>query len=136
MLTSSRNVTGIPDIQCERCTLQLITYMTDGMHGVAKGDMCVSPQASVEGTADSTLQDCGVIYHSCTCFFRTSMRAKEHACVIYHSCTYEYEYKFAYERASMLTTVTYNSDDGMHTHTHTHARARARTRAHAHTHTR
>lgn len=55
----------IPDVQCERCNLQLITYMTDGMHGLPKGDSCVSPQAKVEGKVESTLPDCKVIYHSC-----------------------------------------------------------------------
>ena len=40
----------IPDIQCDRCNLQLITYMTDSIHGVPEGSKCVSPQAKVEGT--------------------------------------------------------------------------------------
>jgi len=59
----------IPDIYCERCTLQLVTYMTDEAHGVNAGESCVSPGAKAAGTvaadADLLLPACGVVYHSC-----------------------------------------------------------------------
>jgi len=103
----------IPDIQCERCTLQLITYMTDGMHGVAKGDMCVSPQASVEGTADSTLQDCGVIYHSCApVSINGSTPRADHTCdLVEHNTQLGWPFM---EGKPPMSTYLYRGDPGLY----------------------
>ena len=55
----------LPDIKCERCNLQLITYMTDDIHSVPKGTKCVSPAALDAGTVSSSHPKCSVVYHSC-----------------------------------------------------------------------
>jgi len=55
----------IPDVYCERCFLQLITFMTDDIHGVPEGAYCAYPGAKAAGKVNASLQDCPVVYHSC-----------------------------------------------------------------------
>ena len=55
----------IPDVKCERCHLQLVSYMTDEYHGVPIGATCAHPAAKAAGMANASLQDCPVRYHSC-----------------------------------------------------------------------
>lgn len=55
----------IPDIYCERCHLQLITVMSDGIHGVPDDTYCVYKGAQEAGLADPNLPDCPAVYHSC-----------------------------------------------------------------------
>jgi hypothetical protein len=56
----------IPDVKCERCHLQLIAFMTDEYHGVGIGETCAHPAAKSAGTANASLPDCAMRYHSCT----------------------------------------------------------------------
>jgi len=55
----------IPDVKCERCHLQLISFMTDDGHGVPEGTKCAYEGAQIAGTADASLPKCEVVYHSC-----------------------------------------------------------------------
>jgi hypothetical protein len=55
----------IPDIYCDRCFLQLITFMTDDIHGVPDGQYCAYPSAKAADRANASLPDCPVVYHSC-----------------------------------------------------------------------
>ena len=50
----------IPDVLCERCTLQLVGIMSDATHGVPEGTSCAYPAAE-----NATVPKCGVVYHSC-----------------------------------------------------------------------
>jgi len=56
----------IPDVYCERCHLQFITVMSDELHQLPKGEECAYKGAQANGTADADLQDCKVVYHSCS----------------------------------------------------------------------
>ena len=72
----------IPDVKCERCNLQLITFMTDDFHGLPKpGDRCAYSGAQAAGQADASLPSCDVVYHSCApvSINGTTPRA-EHTC--------------------------------------------------------
>lgn len=58
----------IPDVYCERCSLQLVTFMTDIQHGVAPLTHCVYTGTKSAGTlANDTesLPICPTVYHSC-----------------------------------------------------------------------
>jgi len=55
----------LPDIYCERCHLQLITFMTDEYHGVPVDEECAYKGAQMAGTVDGDMLDCKVVYHSC-----------------------------------------------------------------------
>lgn len=55
----------IPDIQCERCYLQLISVMSDAAHGVPSDTKCAYQGAL---TKDESLGQpgCPAVYHSCS----------------------------------------------------------------------
>lgn len=55
----------IPDIYCERCHLQLLSIMSDVVHGVPSDTYCVYKGAQEAGLADPSLPACPVVYHSC-----------------------------------------------------------------------
>merc|ERR1712127_766624 len=57
----------IPDVKCERCTLQLISVMSDWMHGVPIGTKCAYKGALDAGTVprSPSTPACPVVYHSC-----------------------------------------------------------------------
>lgn len=55
----------IPDIKCERCHLQFLTFMTDDYHGVPKDTKCAYKYAQNAGTADASILTCSAVYHSC-----------------------------------------------------------------------
>lgn len=55
----------LPDVQCTRCHLQLVTYMTDDAHSVPVGTSCANKFALQVGKANSSLPACPVVYHSC-----------------------------------------------------------------------
>merc|ERR1719265_586815 len=50
----------IPNVRCERCTLQLIGLMTDAVHGMPENSSCAYPEAR-----NATVPLCPVVYHSC-----------------------------------------------------------------------
>jgi hypothetical protein len=54
----------IPDVYCECCSLQLITFMTDDAHGVSEGEYCAYADAQEAGKADACLPFCPMICHS------------------------------------------------------------------------
>lgn len=56
----------IPDIYCERCNLQLMTVMSDGIHGVPDDTHCAYRGAQEAGLADPDLSFCPIVYHSCS----------------------------------------------------------------------
>ena len=63
----SRLTLRIPDVRCARCTLQLITSMTDAVHGVPPGTRCALRGADTPpgaAAANATLPPCPA-YHSC-----------------------------------------------------------------------
>lgn len=51
----------IPDVKCDRCYLQLVSVMSDGVHGVPNDTTCAY-QAS---EAAEDYPACPVVYHSC-----------------------------------------------------------------------
>lgn len=55
----------IPDVHCKRCFLQLITTMTDQLHGQPENTTCAYAAAKAAGKASASLPDCGQSYHSC-----------------------------------------------------------------------
>jgi len=55
----------LPDVYCERCHIQLVTFMTDELHGVPVGDECAYKGAQAAGTVDGNMPGCKVVYHSC-----------------------------------------------------------------------
>jgi hypothetical protein len=55
----------IPDVYCQRCTLQLVTFMTDQAHGLSAGAHCAYQKAKDAGTVDTLLPTCTTTYHSC-----------------------------------------------------------------------
>ena len=56
----------VPDVACERCHLQLMTVMSDEVHGVAAGTSCAYGGAIEAGRVkDRSLKACPVVYHSC-----------------------------------------------------------------------
>lgn len=56
----------VPDVYCERCHLQLMTVMSDEIHGVPEGTSCAYGGAIEAGRVrDSSLKACPVVYHSC-----------------------------------------------------------------------
>jgi hypothetical protein len=56
----------IPDVYCERCYLQLMTVMSDEIHGVPRDSTCAYHGAVDAGTLVTTNEDlCPVVYHSC-----------------------------------------------------------------------
>lgn len=69
----------IPDIKCERCHLQLISIMSDEMHGVPKNTKCsYKNKIGVDSNNDNNITDnseeqeqeqypdCPAVYHSCS----------------------------------------------------------------------
>jgi hypothetical protein len=54
----------IPDIYCERCHLQLMTVMSDEIHGVPRNSTCFYHGALEAGTVAGDAS-CPVVYHSC-----------------------------------------------------------------------
>jgi len=55
----------IPDVYCERCNIQLITFMSDEIHQVPEGTYCVEKFAKVAGLTNQEYPVCPVVYHSC-----------------------------------------------------------------------
>ena len=58
----------IPDVYCGRCFLQLITFMTDSLHGQTPGVTRAAtqrPKRPFLNAAIAQLPDCGMAYHSC-----------------------------------------------------------------------
>lgn len=59
----------IPDVKCERCYLQLISVMSDAIHGVPEDTKCAYQGALAANTDDEAMQElpaCPVVYHSCS----------------------------------------------------------------------
>jgi len=52
----------IPDVQCDRCVLQMASLMTDAIHGVPEGTNC-----ALEGSAPTAegVPECPAVYYSC-----------------------------------------------------------------------
>jgi len=53
----------IPDVMCERCQLQLISAMTDFIHGVPEGTDCALAGETLATSGDK--RACPAVYHSC-----------------------------------------------------------------------
>ncbi len=71
----------IPDIQCERCTLQFMTFMTDDYHGIPEGSTCAYGPAQDAGHADQSLTSCQDVYHSCApVSINGSVPRSQHTC--------------------------------------------------------
>ena len=65
--TQTRLTVNIPDVSCERCTLQLTSMMSDALHGVPAGTRCVTrgpDTAPGAAAANTSLLACPT-YHSC-----------------------------------------------------------------------
>jgi hypothetical protein len=60
--TRFRLTVNVPDVRCARCTLQLVTLMSDGLHGTPAGARCAMP-ADGGGGAEG-LPPCAA-YYSC-----------------------------------------------------------------------
>ena len=52
----------IPDVQCDRCVLQMASLMTDAIHGVPEGTNCAL--AGSAPTAEG-IPECPAVYYSC-----------------------------------------------------------------------
>ena len=55
----------IPDIQCERCYLQLISVMSDAAHGVSSDKKCAY-QGALANDESLGYPGCPAVYHSCS----------------------------------------------------------------------
>jgi len=65
--TRSRITVVVPDVACARCTLQLTSMMTDGVHGVPAGSLCATrgpDTAAGAAAANASIPLCPT-YHSC-----------------------------------------------------------------------
>ena len=53
---------NIPDVQCDRCILQMASLMTDAVHGVPEGTNC-----ALQGSAQTAegIPGCPAVYYSC-----------------------------------------------------------------------
>jgi len=103
----------IPDVYCERCHLQFVTVMSDEIHQLPKGEQCAYKGAQTAGTADANLEDCKVVYHSCS---PVSINGKiprdEYQCSL-DSFIEELEWPFMQGKPP-ASTYAYKGDPGMY----------------------
>jgi len=104
----------IPDVNCTRCFLQLITFMTDDHgHMLSPGTSCAYGRAQDAGLADDTIDDCKVVYHSCApVSINGTVPRADHTCDL---STYETELEWPAELAEKPpSTYYYKGDPGIY----------------------
>jgi len=104
----------IPDVYCERCTLQLITVMSDEYHGVPEGESCAYSYAQAAGTAPGHTPACQSVYHSCApVSIDGAMPRSEYTC---STSDFEAELQWPFGPAADYrgSTYDYRGDPGMY----------------------